>query len=426
MFFRNLCLFRFPREWAGLFPSPLADDMESLDARLAEHPLKPCGPMELASRGFVPPLGADTTAFTHRCGAAVWLTLGGEDKVLPAAVINTELAKRLKAREAQTSAKPGPRARKGIRSDLVMDLLPQAFVKAGRCDAYFDFDRGFLVVDSPSRKRAEQVVSEIRHAAGTFSALPVNAETAPRAVLTGWLAGQQLPEGFALGDTCRLRDAGDEGQHVNISGAELDSEEVQAHIAAGLQCTSLGLTFGGHLSFVIGEDLSIKKLRFLEGAVEAIDAQSHDDVLDELSARFALQVGEIGRLLDALVAAFKISSADTEPSTTAPASNKKARGRKKAGLPPGVKFESVTITHDGESVQLTGEQFANLGRYVDRMVDIVLWMRDNDTASTSALQRYLKCSYIDATNVLEALQEAGVVSAPDDQGTRHLIPFGDA
>ena len=50
MFFRNLTLFRFPT----------ALDLSELEARLAEFPLKPVGPLEMSSRGFVSPIARDT------------------------------------------------------------------------------------------------------------------------------------------------------------------------------------------------------------------------------------------------------------------------------------------------------------------------------------------------------------------------------
>ena len=79
MFFRNLTLFRFPTTMA----------FDELETQLGEHPLKPVGPLELSSRGFVPPMGRDAEALTHRVADAIWLTVGGEDKLLPGAVVRT-------------------------------------------------------------------------------------------------------------------------------------------------------------------------------------------------------------------------------------------------------------------------------------------------------------------------------------------------
>ena len=71
-------------------------------------------------------------------------------------------------------------------NDLITELLPRAFVRPVRSDALLDTTLGVIAVDTSSRKNAESVVSEIRRALGSFPALPVNAEVAPRAILTGW------------------------------------------------------------------------------------------------------------------------------------------------------------------------------------------------------------------------------------------------
>ena len=59
---------------------------------LAECALKPVGPLEQMSRGFVlavrpRPAGAVAPA----SAPALWLTLGGEDRLLPSSVVNDEV-----------------------------------------------------------------------------------------------------------------------------------------------------------------------------------------------------------------------------------------------------------------------------------------------------------------------------------------------
>src|SRR3546814_1853223 len=80
--------------------------------------------------------------------------------------------------EQREGRKPGGRARKRLKEDLVHELLPRAFVKPSRTDAVLDLEHGLCIVDSSSRKSAEGVVSEIRNALGSFPALPLNAEVA--------------------------------------------------------------------------------------------------------------------------------------------------------------------------------------------------------------------------------------------------------
>ena len=194
MFFRNLTFFRFPA----------THDFTQLDALLPEAALKPVGPLELSSAGFVSPFGRGEEALSHRIGDAIWLTVGSENKILPGSVVNDLLAQKVAEIEDKEGRKLGGKARKRLKDDLLHELLPRAFVKSSRTDALLDLEHGFLAVDSSSRKSAEAVASEIRRALGSFPAIPPNAEVAPRSILTGWIAGEPLPEGLSLGEECEL------------------------------------------------------------------------------------------------------------------------------------------------------------------------------------------------------------------------------
>lgn len=301
MFFRNLTLFRFPAT---------TKRVNALDAGIGECQLLPVGPLELSSRGFVSPFGRDDKQLTHSHGNATWVTVGGEDRILPASVINEAVAKKLTQIEALEGRKPGGRTRKRIKDEIITDLLPRAFVRPSRVDAILDYGHDIVAVDTSSRRTGENVVSEIRRALGSFPALPLNAEVAPRSVLTSWLAGEPLPDGLSLGDECELRDPVDHGARVRCTDMELQGEEVAKHLESGKQCTRLALTLDDHVSFVLGEDLVIRKFRLLDGAVDTLENTERDDLKAELDARFALMAGELHRLFAVLETALRISKVE--------------------------------------------------------------------------------------------------------------------
>lgn len=415
MFFRNLTFFRFPSTFAGLFPTPVADALDGMETALAERPLKPVGPLELSSRGFVSPFGHGADALVHRVEHTALVTIGGEDKLLPPSVVHAELQKRIEVIEEREGRSPGGRARKRLKEDVVQELLPKAFVQPMRCDAYFDFDRHFIAIDTGSRKSAESFVSEIRHAVGSFPALPLNAEVSPRAVLTQWLAtDDRLPDGLTLGEECELRELSSDGARVRCVNIDLRGDDVNTHLEAGMQCTRLALIYDGRLSFVFGEDLVVRKLRFLEGALDDLNKDLPDQRAEQ-DARFFLMGKELGKLFDTLASAFRLSSAD-EPDAEPPAKKKARKGKALDGV------DSVTLTIPGRAPVTVSADFAVAANYVARMVEIVQWVRDNETGSISALQRYLKCGYNDAARIAVALEEVGVLSAPDENGKRTVLP----
>lgn len=300
MFFKNLTFFRFPT----------SVDFSKLDEQLPEAALKPVGPLELSSRGFVSPFGRDEEALSHRIGEAIWLSVGGQDRILPAAVVNDVLAQKIAELEAKNGRRPGGKMRKQLKDEVLHDLLPRAFVKPSRTDALIDLEHGYIAVNTSSKKSGENVVSEIRRALGSFPALPLNAEVAPRSVLTGWIAGEPLPEGLSLGDECELKEALDGGAVVKAQHQELQSDEIAKHLEAGKQVTKLALVLDDHVSFVLGEDLGVRKLKFLDGAVDQLENTERDDLRAELDARFALMSAEVRRLFLLLEGALKLSKAE--------------------------------------------------------------------------------------------------------------------
>ncbi|MER3547356.1 MAG: recombination-associated protein RdgC, partial [Rhodanobacteraceae bacterium] len=119
MLFRNLTLFRFSSE--------VAKTLDDLESALAEHALRPCGPLESVTRGFVSPFGPDSQVLTHKIGHATLFTLGAQEKLLPASVVNAELAERLRKAAEQRGRPASGRERKRLKAEVLDALLPRAF-----------------------------------------------------------------------------------------------------------------------------------------------------------------------------------------------------------------------------------------------------------------------------------------------------------
>ena len=92
MFFRNLTLQRFPVS--------ATNALGELNDALAEYPLRECGALELSTRGFVSPSGDDNDALERTIQGYTMICLGGEDKMLPPAVVRKEVKKKLSALQA--------------------------------------------------------------------------------------------------------------------------------------------------------------------------------------------------------------------------------------------------------------------------------------------------------------------------------------
>jgi len=302
MFFKNVTQFRFSPQ--------IADSLDDLESELAKHPLRACGPAELATCGFVAPIPSNddsenTVAFTHSVNGVTLIAVGGETKLLPSSVINDELAKRIAKIRRETGRPPGGRERKRLKEEILMDLLPRAFLKRSRTFAYLDKARGRLVVNTSGRKGAEGVVTQIREALGSFPALPLQPEESVRVLMTDWVAKGRLPEGLQFGDECELRDPVESGARWRGRNTEMETDEVREHLKSGKQVYLLSLVFDERISFVLGEDLVLRKVKLLDVALDSLDEKAEDPAA-ALDAAFTLMSLEYERLFAKLDEWFKI------------------------------------------------------------------------------------------------------------------------
>ena len=312
MLFRNLTCFRFP---AGI-EARFAD----LPAKLSEHDLRPCGPLELQTRGWVSPYGRGDAAMVTTIGDCHLIALGGEDKMLPTAVLNQHIAEKVEELEKQRGRPVGARERRKLKDDALTELLPRALARPSRLAGYVDLKRGWVVVDTSSRKAAEGFVSALRNALGSFPATSLDPEESPRAIMTEWVFTERTiaddgavlvtavrpPNGFGIGDESVLKDPADNGAVVRCTRQDMTADEVREHLSAGKQVTSLALTFEERMRFVLDETLTVRKFKLLDIATEQLDKGDRDSAAAELDARFALMSGEVGQLLDAIETTFGV------------------------------------------------------------------------------------------------------------------------
>src|SRR5213075_2023734 len=175
MWFRNLTLFRFSEH--------TAKSLKSLEAKLDQHRLRPPGPIELATSGFISPHGRDEEALTHRVGDFVLLNIANEARLLPNSVVSDELSSRLKKISEKERRKIGSKERKRLKDEVLTDLLPRAFIQMSRTGCYLSLKSGWLVLDTSSRKSAEAAVTGLREALGSFPAVPMAPEESPRGLM---------------------------------------------------------------------------------------------------------------------------------------------------------------------------------------------------------------------------------------------------
>ena len=300
MIFRNAICLAFPKNL----------DFSSLEKQLSEHQLKPVGPQEPVSWGAVSPFGPEHSALTHAVGDGILFCIGEERRVLPGAAVNEIVRKKAIAIEQAEGKKIKGKAKKALKEEVILEMLPKAMIKPGRTLAYLDKGRGWLVVDASSAKSAESAAGLLRAAMGSFPAVPLNTKESVGAIMTSWLRGDELPATWALGEACELKDPSDAGAVVRASGQDLLSEEITHHLDAGKAATKLALIHDERVAFTLGDDLVLRKLKLQDITMEAIKDQNIESMEQEVDAQFVLMQGEYGLLFDVLKKTFQIEDVE--------------------------------------------------------------------------------------------------------------------
>ena len=83
----------------------------------------------------------------------------------------------------------------------------------------------------------------------------------------------------------------------------IDCDEVRAHIESGKQVERLALEWQGRLSFVLGSDLVLRRLRFADQLIDAHE-ELKEDALARKDADFLLMGETLAELWPELLNAF--------------------------------------------------------------------------------------------------------------------------
>lgn len=296
MWFKNLTLYKLQ--------SPLRETAKGLQEALAAFAWEPAARFEMQRVGWVPPMGRPDAPLTHSVGNFHLLCLHEESKLLPASVIRDALDEKVGEIEHKESRKVRRREKDQLKEEVILDLLPRAFSRHRRTWGYIDARDGWLVVDTASARAAEDFVEHLREALGTLPvALPETRES-PQAVMTRWLAEDDVPGDIELGEEAVLEDPRAEGCEVRVKRQDLVAEEMRAHIQAGKRVRTLALTWGERLSCVLDASLVVKRLKFLDMVQEQAAEEETETPEERLDVDFSLMSLELQRFYPRLMELF--------------------------------------------------------------------------------------------------------------------------
>ena len=300
MWFKNLAVYRFTE--------PFTSTAEQMEQKLQQQLFHECGAHDEFSFGWTSPLGKSSEALVHSANGFIMLCAKKQEKVIPASVINEMLQERIAEIEEQEARKLPQKERSRIKDELIFELLPRAFSFSRKTYAYIDGQGGWLVVDAASPKKAEDLLTLLRKSLGSLPVAPITATVKPAGIMTEWLLSNTSPKDFLIEDECELRSPEDEGAIIRCKRHDLALPEIKNHLDTGKQVIKLALSWADRLSFVLDENLAVKRLKFLDLIQEQVaDIETNDEV-EQFDADFSIMTAEFAQFLPRLFELFNPES----------------------------------------------------------------------------------------------------------------------
>ncbi len=293
MWFKNLVIYQ-------LEEFPELDELiltELIDA----HQFKPCGPQQSNSIGWVSPISELSDQLCH-CGSGMFLlSARREERILPAGVIREAVDEKVLEIQQREDRKVGRKQKMELRDELTFSMMPRAFTRSTRIHGLIMPEQQLIVVDSPSRAKAEEWLSLLRDSMGGLKVRPIEFKRSLTGLFTGWLLGSiPLPPQVEPADECELQSPKDSREVVQCRRIDLVSDEIKVHLDAGKMVIRMAVNWNQSLSFVINEHGEIKRLKMYDTMVEEARIDGSADEAAEFDARFTLMSLELSRFLPAL------------------------------------------------------------------------------------------------------------------------------
>lgn len=293
MWFKNLIVYRLST------PIELSED--ELETRLEEFAYRPCTSQDKSKYGWSKPMGKHGQSLLHVTDGNILLCAKKEDKMLPASVVKEALDEKVELIENETSRPVKKKEKDALKEEIEHSLLPRAFSRLGTTFAYIAPKMGLIIVDASSHNKAEDLLALLRKSIGSLAVLPMQSKSLVEQTMTSWLSDEVPTHPFELLEEAELKSPLENGAIIRCKNQDLICDELKAHIENGMFAVKVGMQYAESLTFILNEDLTIKRVKFTDVVLEQKDDQDKEDKAACFDADFAIMAGEFEQFIPALL-----------------------------------------------------------------------------------------------------------------------------
>ncbi len=295
MWFKNLRLFRLTQPWTLTH--------EELHEKLSAFVFNPCGNLDLFRYGFIPPLGQDSEELVHSTQGRMMICAKRQEKILPSGVIKEQVEEKILSIENTEQRKLSRKEKQSLKDEIIFSLLPKAFTRSRLDFAYIDPKANWIVVNSASAKRAEDLMSKLREALGSLPSIPLATKHLPTQIMTRWLREATAGAELELGDECELV-ASKDGRIIRCKKQDLTASEIRNHLDLGMQVNKLTLIWKESVHLLIDEQCAIKRLKFEGEITNPSNERQPETKAEQFDLDFSIMALEFDALINTIIKSF--------------------------------------------------------------------------------------------------------------------------
>jgi recombination associated protein RdgC len=290
MWFKNLQAYKI--KVTAIELQKLADQLA-----LPTNQFAPCPANDVSSQGFASPRGTDQ--MTHTVNQQILLLARFEKKNLPSKIVEKALNERCAELEQQQGFAPGRKARKDIKERVFDELLPRAFAMPSQINIWLDPIKGYLYIDTPTPSKADDIIKMLLKLDCNLGLDGLRVKMSPSAAMGVWIGDEEAPKGFTIDQDAKFVSHAEDKATVKFSNHSLDHSATRDAVM-GKNCVELAMTWNDKISFVLTENLSIKRIKALDILNE--DSGNRGENADErFDSDFVLMAAELAAMMDDLI-----------------------------------------------------------------------------------------------------------------------------
>ena len=245
--------------------------------------------------GFYPAYGEN---LIHEAAGHKLIVVREDSKILPTPVIKAEVAKRAEIVSANLGRPISRKERAGITEEVLIDLLPRAFVRQKYIQAIIT-KSGYIVING-SASDAEKLLALLRKAIGSLPVIPLVSAVKERPdwELNEIVKKKRECENFAVGSQFEFH--GSDDVVLKFKGLGSESDEVQGATEYGVT-TKIELSSRHGICFTINDECALSGIQWSEELESRADGEDKAAIFD---SQFFISAETFSSVANDLVALF--------------------------------------------------------------------------------------------------------------------------